>query len=655
MHLLKLLSGRESPDFGGDERSGESDLKQWSGSNEAWRNEFAEAFRPVMRGLLLPAGIYYAIVFVLHFFVQAPEHAFVLAPLAASAGLTSFLFFWLLRKPGITRTRLEIYSLIVYTLFFTNILVHHLLHLEVPKLVYFVLLALVVATTGVTMRLIIPVIAISLVTAILLAGTAGVEAQAQFTFIALATGFVAFGNSALMRMAIKREIRSRLRTEKLHEAAQYAADFDFLTGLPNRRSFFRRLETAFANTAQGGQMVVGIIDLNGFKHVNDLHGHVFGDQLLTRVAKRIEKACEGSALVARLGGDEFAILLERPASDAVLREIGVEICAAVGQSYDIAGTEVTVSAVVGFARRHAATTAPEQLYEQADFALYRGKRSGGGDVEIFTPEDEVELDAIKTVEHHLCQSRLEDEMFAEYQPMVHATEGRVTGFEALARWQSPHLGRVAPDIFIRAAERCGMMHRLTPVLLRKALAEAAGWPGDLRLSFNLSALDLISSDAIEQICQVVGQSDFPGTRIDFEITETAIMTDYERVRASLVRLRELGANIALDDFGVGYSNFQHLDELAIDKLKIDRRFISRMGTETNPGRIAKTMIDMCTHLGLTCVVEGVETADELNAVIGAGGALIQGYHFSRPMTADKVIPFLNRGFDLRLDELRHSA
>lgn len=655
MHLRELLSGWGSPGFRGDEKSGKSDLKEWSVSDEAWRNEFAEAFRPVIRGMLLPAGIYYAIVFVLHFFVQKPEHTSVLAPLAASAGLTSLLFFWLLRKPGVTRTRLELYSLIVYTLFFANVLVHHLLHLEVTKLVYFVLLALVVATTGVTIRLIIPAIAISLAAAIWLAGTAGAEAQAQFTFITMATCFVAFGTSTLMRMAIIREIRSRLRTEKLHETAQYAADFDFLTGLPNRRSFFNRLEAAFADPAHGAQMVVGIIDLNGFKHVNDLHGHVFGDQLLARVAKRIQKTCVGSALVARLGGDEFAILLERPASDAVLREIGAGICAAVGRSYDISGTEVSVSAVIGFARRLATTSMPEQLYEQADFALYRGKRTGGGDVEIFTPEDEAELDAIKQVEHHLSQSRLEDEMFAEYQPMVLATEGRVTGFEALARWHSPHLGRVAPDIFIRAAERCGMMHRLTPVLLRKALNEAKNWPGDLRLSFNLSALDLISSDAVEQICQVVAQSGFPGTRIDFEITETAIMTDYERVRNSLARLRELGAHIALDDFGVGYSNFQHLDELAIDKLKIDRRFISRMGTETNSGRIAKTMIDMCTHLGLICVVEGVETADELTAVIGAGGAIVQGYHFSRPLTADKVLPFLSKGLDLRLDELRHSA
>ena len=655
MYLIKLLSGQEAPDFGGDEKPGKSDLRERTGSNQAWRNEFAEAFRPVMRGLLLPASIYYTIVFILHFFVQDPEHTSVLAPLAASAGLTSLLFFWLLRKPGVSRTRLEIYSLIVYALIFANVLVHHLLHLEVPKLVYFVLLSLVVATTGVTMRLIIPTIIVSLATAILLAGTAGAQAQSQFAFIALATGFVAFGMASLMRMAIKREIRSRLKTEKLHERAQYAADYDFLTGLPNRRSFFRHLETAFANTAHGGHMVVGIIDLNGFKHVNDLHGHVFGDQLLTRVGMRIEKACEGTALVARLGGDEFAILLEQPASDAVLHEVGAKICEAVGESYNIAGTEVTVSAVIGFARRLPTTSAPELLYEHADFALYRGKRTGGGDVEIFTPEDEVELDAIKKVEHHLCRSLFEDEMFTEYQPMVLASEGRVTGFEALARWHSPHLGRVAPDIFIRAAERCGMMHKLTPVLLRKALNEAKSWPDDLRLSFNLSAIDLISSDAIEQICQVVEQSGFSGTRIDFEITETAIMTDYERVRRSLARLRELGAHIALDDFGVGYSNFQHLDELAIDKLKIDRRFVSNIGTNANSGRIAKTMIDMCTHLGLTCVVEGVETASELDAVINAGGTLIQGYHFSRPMTGDQIMSFLSRGVDPRADELRQTA
>ncbi len=650
MDLQAITFGRRPHELNTLEPSATAEL-----SPEIWREKIAAAYRPILRGFLLPATFYYGLIAVLHFFFQTPEHVRILAPLAGTTALSSLLLYLYMRKHAIGYVHLELCSIAIYSMVFANILVHHLLHLEPPKLVYFMLLTIAVATSGVSLRMIIPASVISLATSILLAGRAGPEIQQQFAFIALASSFVALGMAVLMRMAIKREISARYRAEKAHEAAERAAEYDFLTGLPNRRNFFRRLSEAYDDPSRNGHLALGLIDLNGFKHINDLYGHVFGDQLLAKVGERLGQSCDGLATAARLGGDEFAILLERPASDAALRAIGSDICEAVGQCYLIAGIEISVSVAIGFARRLATTANPAMLYEHADFALYRAKGMSSDHVAIFSLADEAELETIRCVEQHLSGDALEDEMHVEYQPMILVAENRVIGFEALARWQSPQLGNVAPDVFIRAAERCGIMNRLTPTLLRKALADAVSWPEDLCLSFNLSARDVVSAESIEHICEVVAESGFPGSRLDFEITETSIMTDFARVRDSLAKLRALGAHIALDDFGVGYSNFQHLDELAIDKLKIDRRFVSRIGSPENPGRILTTMIEMCANLGLACVVEGVETGSELRAVLGAGGTIIQGFYFSRPMRGERVLPFLDHGLDSPDEEIRRSA
>ena len=270
----------------------------------------------------------------------------------------------------------------------------------------------------------------------------------------------------------------------------------------------------------------------------------------------------------------------------------------------------------------------------------RAKNARQSSVEIFSPSDAVTLASIKNVEQHLRAGDLENEMSIAYQPLVSVSEGKVIGFEALARWNSPELGQVTPDVFIGAAERSGYISKLTPMLLRKALDDAKTWPDHLRLSFNLSARDMVSLTSFKQLCQMVQNSGFPGHRIDFEITETAIMADYERVRSALSCIHKLGARVALDDFGVGYSNFQHLDELSIDKLKIDRRFVSRMEASGNKRRLVRTMIEMCASLGITCIVEGVETDGELNAVRKAGGAIVQGFYFARPMPNECVPDFL---------------
>ena len=614
--------------------------------------EYSRAFRPILFGFTLPAAIYYAIVVFLHYNDEPFGNFLILGGIAAITSVVGFVLSHQLRTRSAGRVRLEIYALTIFGLAYANILAYQLIHLETAKLIYFVLLTMAVATAGVSLRVILPVTAISLVTAIALAGQAGPEAQDQFAYIALATTFIAIGMAFLMRRAIDREIRARMALQVMHNEAMNAADTDFLTKLPNRRSFTRHLDSKFR---ENDDIALGLVDLNGFKQVNDLFGHVFGDALLADVAQRIRKACGNEVFVARLGGDEFALVLENATGRAEMAALGREICSAINQSYGVSGNQVSLSAAVGFSRRYAATATTHQLYEQADFALYRGKASRSGAVEIFSGKLVSELNRVKTIEQQLLISAFETEMHMEYQPLVDSIDNTIIGFEALARWRNPELGNVRADDFIRAAERCGVMDRLTPILLKASLADAVAWPDTIRLSFNLSARDLVSVETIDTICRIVGESGFPADRIDFEVTETAIMADFERARDSITRLRALGSDIALDDFGTGYANFQHIGEIHADKLKIDRAFIAKLGTPENSGIVVSTMIDMCRKMDIDCIAEGVEEQSELDALQEIGGRLVQGYLFGRPMPSSDIAAFLARFPTSETTAIRASA
>ena len=615
-------------------------------------SEYSRAFRPILRGFTLPAAIYYALVVYLHYRDEPFGDFLVLGGIAAVTSVVGFILSFQLRTRSAGRARLELYAVTIFGLAYANILAYHLIHLEVPKLIYFVLLTMAVATAGVSVRVILPVTAISLVTAIGLAGQAGPATQSQFAHIALATSFIACGMSFLMRQAINREIRARMALQDMHDEAQNAAETDFLTKLPNRRSFTRHLDSAFD---AGRELALGLVDLNGFKQVNDLFGHAFGDELLSNVALRLRQTCGDDVFVARLGGDEFAFVLECPRINQDMTALGREICSAIRQSYTLGGNEVSITAAIGFAQRNATTETPQQLYEQADFALYRGKSSRGCAVEVFSGTLVSERSAMKKLEQQLLTTAFENEMYMVYQPLVDSLDNSVVGFEALGRWFNPELGDVPPGDFIRAAERCGVMDRLTPILLKLALHDAESWPAETRLSFNLSARDLVSTETIDSICWIVSESGIDPSRIDFEVTETAIMADYEHARASIARLRSHGSRIALDDFGTGYANFQHIDEIHAEKIKIDRSFIAGLGTPENAGIVASTMIEMCRRMNVDCIAEGVEEPSELAALQQIGGRLVQGYLYGRPMPATKVATFLSQFPGSDLSALRTSA
>ena len=418
------------------------------------------------------------------------------------------------------------------------------------------------------------------------------------------------------------------------------ANLDSLTSLPNRRQFFARLDEEFlAAQAQGCRLAVGVIDLDGFKPVNDIYGHAVGDKLLIAVGERLAAAC-GEAHLARLGGDEFALIV-RDVDDTELLKRGGQICAALRKTFELTEVTVQISGSVGFTVFPELASNATELFEQADYALYHSKRTSRGNAVLFSTEHEAEIHRNGKIERALRAADLDKELAVVFQPVVDARTEKAVGFEALARWTSPTLGHVSPDQFIPVAERAGIVNRLTRVLLEKALTVAAGWPDHVRLSFNLSNHDINSSEGVIRIIGIILKSGMDPRRIDFEITETAIMRDFEQAHSAINTIKTFGCGISLDDFGTGYSSLSQLHALPLTKIKIDRSFVTQLHQRPASYKIVKSLIALSRDMGLGCVIEGVETEQELKALLRLGGFEIQGYYYSPPLPASGLAAFLD--------------
>ncbi len=436
-------------------------------------------------------------------------------------------------------------------------------------------------------------------------------------------------------------IAQNAQTQKLSDENHRLANLDTLTELPNRRRFLEelslRLDSSRGNPAG---FVVGMVDLDGFKPVNDSFGHAIGDKLLIQVAGRLSEFPCDRFLVARLGGDEFGLIVDGDLSDAEIRDLGRRLCSVLGEPYILPSVIAPVSASVGFCRYPDGGRTAEQLFEYADYALYHAKRTLRGSAVIFDDRHSKEIRALAAIESALRHADLEREVRPVFQPIVDAHENRTIGFEALARWESPILGSVSPAIFIAAAERLGLIGTVTEMLARKVLRTVAEWPMDLRISFNLSAKDIASPDTVDHLVDIVHASLVQPHRIDFEITETALVNDFDQAKIALQTLRDLGARTSLDDFGTGYSSLSHVRQLPLDKLKVDRSFVAEMEHHQPSRDIVKAVLDLAHNLRFDCVVEGVETAEQVALIRELGGRLMQGYHFARPLEAEAVEDYL---------------
>jgi len=433
----------------------------------------------------------------------------------------------------------------------------------------------------------------------------------------------------------------RAEAEHLSKLNMSIANQDSLTGLANRRAFMAHLQELVKNGSASCEegLAVGILDLDGFKQINDVYGHMAGDRLLQEVSKRLTSILFGKVFVARMGGDEFGIIVNDTRCDNQLVILGERICQAMQLPYKVGGFSANLGGSLGFARWDSVKDNAEKLFEKADYALYHAKSNSRGGVMIFNEKHAHAIKQNSTVDRRLQNADLEDEMSLVFQPIVASENANTIGFEALARWRSPILGSIPPDIFIGAAERLGMINRLTSVLLKKALVEAKKWPESFYLSFNLSMQDISSHEVMLKLVSIIKASGFDPKRITFEVTETSIMSDCDRAMESLNFLKSLGSKIALDDFGTGYSSLAYIRDMPLDKLKLDRAFVSGIDADENSAAIVQAMINMCWNLKIDCIVEGVETRSQFKALGAMGCNIFQGYYFSRPLESDDALAF----------------
>ena len=439
----------------------------------------------------------------------------------------------------------------------------------------------------------------------------------------------------------RREIIERQgETQRLSDETSRLAFTDTLTGLSNRRAFFRDLDAALGQQQSAeAAIAIGLIDLDGFKPINDVFGHAVGDAVLHEVGSRMSALSDANRHFSRLGGDEFGFVLTGM-SECEIEDFARALCQRLRSPYVTPTATAELSASIGIATFPRAGRTASLLLERADYALYYAKQNRRGMPVLFSHAHQSELRAAARLEQTLRHADLEAELSLAFQPIFDSETGRTAAFECLARWTSTDLGVVPPIDFIKAAERSDLINRLTKVLLRKALAAARTWPTHVRVAFNLSARDIASEEAVRSIGDIVREGGVDPARIDLEITETAVMRDFDQSREALLSLKALGVRLALDDFGTGYSSLSYVHRLPFDKIKVDRSFTSEVETDAACLNIVKTVLDLSRNLELDCVVEGLETASQVRLLEKLGCVLMQGYFFARPMRAEQVPTFL---------------
>ncbi|MGY1699296.1 putative bifunctional diguanylate cyclase/phosphodiesterase [Geodermatophilus sp. SYSU D00766] len=431
------------------------------------------------------------------------------------------------------------------------------------------------------------------------------------------------------------DVTGRRRAE---EALAHSALHDALTGLANRVLFADRVGQALLRTVRGGGSVAVVsLDVDGFQAVNDGLGHAAGDALLREVAARLRGAVRADDTVARLGGDEFAVLVEQSGSgDDETVATAERVRAALSRPVLLAGGPVAVSASVGVAVGRGATGA-ESLVADADLALYTAKLEGRGRTVRFEPGMRAAARAARELEDELRGALDRGEFRLVYQPVVALADRRVTGFEALLRWDSPRLGAVGPDRFVPVAEAAGLMDEIGAWVLREACATAAAWrrdhpaAGATSMAVNVSATQLRSPDLAASVAAALADSGLPACALVLEVTETALVDDPERAAASLAALRALGVRLALDDFGTGYSSLAHLRQFTVDVLKIDRSFVGGIADAEPLPAIVRGTIDLGRTLGLEVLAEGVEHEHQARLLAEGCCDTAQGHLFARPL------------------------
>lgn len=442
----------------------------------------------------------------------------------------------------------------------------------------------------------------------------------------------------------------------LEEQLQYQAFHDSLTGLANRALFMDRLGHALTRANRRDVSVaVLFLDLDNFKVINDSLGHEYGDQLLIAVGQRLKHLLRSEDTAARLGGDEFTILLEDITSLSQATRVAERIMAAFRSPFSVEGQELFVTTSVGIALSAAGEQHPQDVLRDADVAMYQAKALGKARYAVFEPSMSAGALARLELENDLRRAIEKHEFRVFYQPKVALESGRITGMEALVRWEHPARGLVPPLEFIPAAEETGMIIPIGNRVLREACHKANQWQkqypsaAPLMMNVNLSARQFRQPNLVEEVAKTLQETGLDPSALELEVTESVVLHDAEAASKTLQQLRNLRVRIAIDDFGTGYSSLSYLRRLPVDTLKIDKSFISRLGKEVEDGAIVETIIRLAKVLGLTVVAEGVENAEQLARLQEMDCDHAQGYYFAKPLLSESIPTLLATGFQSRVD------
>ena len=444
-------------------------------------------------------------------------------------------------------------------------------------------------------------------------------------------------------IVISRDITERKQAER---DVRQLAYFDALTGLPNRSLLNDRIQHALAEAARRHEsLALMFLDLDHFKNVNDTLGHRVGDELLVVLAERMQFVVREQDTVARQGGDEFILLLPNTDGDGAAR-VAENLLHTLSQPVHIEQHELTVTPSMGIAQYPRDGSDLETLTRHADIAMYRAKQNGRNGYQFFTTEMQVHASRTLQLENALRRALERDQLRLHYQPQLSLGSGKITGVEALLRWQHPELGQVSPAEFIPIAETSGLIQPIGEWVLRTAVHQAKHWLDQglppMTMSVNLSAVQFRHPDLPALVAQVLAEAQLPPHHLALELTEGVALHDPEGAIAVLTRLHQQGVRISIDDFGTGYSSLSYLKRFQAWQLKIDQSFVRDISNDPDDRAIVIAIIQMARSLGMSTIAEGVETQDQLDLLRAQGCDEVQGYFFCKPQPPELLLDFLRQ-------------
>lgn len=428
------------------------------------------------------------------------------------------------------------------------------------------------------------------------------------------------------------------RRKVAEERARELAETDPLTGFLNRRSMTEKVSALLDEAQEAGQPVaILMLDLDNFKQVNDVHGHAAGDHVLLTIAQRIRGVIPPGALAARLGGDEFAcaFMFDAASRDPVTR-VAQRLVTTMNEPMDLDDLHLTVSTSIGIARSDADCTSMAGLMRRGDIAMYSAKKHGRNTYVWFDESMEKELSERSKMETDIRHGIVHGEFLPYYEPQIELSTGRLIGFEMLARWQRPDHGLVSPELFIPIAEESGHIGDLSLAIIRRAFEETRDWDPLLMLSINISPAQLKDPWLSQKIRKLLLETGFPAGRLELEITESALFENLSLAQAIVSSLKNQGIRIALDDFGSGYGSLAHLRALPLDRIKINRDFVSSVNHSNESAAIVTTIINLAESLNLAVTAEGIENARIESRLRELGCNEGQGWHFGKPMPVEQA-------------------